>query len=606
MNLDFRMKSGIHFTSVRFSRFKAFRQFSVALRQFNVMVGPNNSGKSTVIGAFRILSEGIRKARARKAELLDLSGRQCFGYPVDLEGLPISTENVFTDYDDSEPASVTFRLSNRNTIELFFPSINECFLLPETQARQVRTPSQFKVEFPVSIGFVPILGPVEHDEPMYKMEAARRALMTHAASRNFRNIWFHYPQDFENFRELLRSTWPGMDIQKPEVDFSRGKPTLHMFCPEERFPREIYWAGFGFQVWCQMLTFMVMARNDTIFIIDEPDIYLHSDLQRQLVNLLRTLGPDILIATHSTEIISESDPYDLLVINKKSKSAKHIKDPAELQNIFMILGSNLNPTLTQLAKTRRVVFVEGKDFQILSAFARKLGNDQIANRSDFAIVPVEGFNPQKVKEFSRGMELTLGASILKSAIFDRDYRSEQELDEARKELNKVCDMAHIHNRKEIENYLLEPAPLERAIRQKISDRKRRGNVGSDLSDDMKSVLIELSEELKNDIRGQYLAKREPYEARLHPNFDPATIKTRLLVDFDSLWSYFDSRMKIIPGKQILSMLNRFIQTKYSVSLSVYAIIAAFEKREIPSDIQALIEMLNDFIHKKPRAEGDLH
>ena len=31
----------------------------------------------------------------------------------------------------------------------------------------------------------------------------------------------------------------------------------------------------------------------------------------------------------------------------------------------MILGSNLNPILTQLAKTKRVLFVEGKDFQIL-------------------------------------------------------------------------------------------------------------------------------------------------------------------------------------------------------------------------------------------------
>ena len=45
-----------------------------------------------------------------------------------------------------------------------------------------------------------------------------------------------------------------MDVKKPEVSTSYGKPRLHMFCPEERIDREIFWAGFGFQVWCQMLT----------------------------------------------------------------------------------------------------------------------------------------------------------------------------------------------------------------------------------------------------------------------------------------------------------------------------------------------------------------
>jgi len=316
-----------HFTSVRFRNFKAFKDYSISLRQFNVMVGPNNSGKSTVIGAFRILSEGIRKARARKPEYLRIDDRGVFGYRVDIEGLAVSIENVFTDYYESEPATVTFRLSNKNILQLVFPAVSECLLVLETTGKQIKSPSQFRNEYPVSIGFVPVLGPVEHNEPLYQKEAARLALMTHRASRNFRNIWWHYQDDFEEFRELVRSTWPGMDIEKPEVQYG-DSVLLHMFCKEERIDREIYWAGFGFQVWCQMLTYMVRSRRDSLFIIDEPDIYLHSDHQRQLVSLLKELGPDILIATHSTEIISEADPDDLLIVNKKSRSAKRIKDPS--------------------------------------------------------------------------------------------------------------------------------------------------------------------------------------------------------------------------------------------------------------------------------------
>jgi predicted ATP-dependent endonuclease of OLD family len=68
-----------------------------------------------------------------------------------------------------------------------------------------------------------------------------------------------------------------------------------------------------------MLTCVLRAKDDSLLVIDEPDIYLHSDLQRQLLNILHDLGPDILIATHSTEIIVEAERGDIIVVNKKSR-----------------------------------------------------------------------------------------------------------------------------------------------------------------------------------------------------------------------------------------------------------------------------------------------
>jgi predicted ATP-dependent endonuclease of OLD family len=72
-----------------------------------------------------------------------------------------------------------------------------------------------------------------------------------------------------------------MDIEPPEVDATHEQARLHMFCLEERISREIFWAGFGLQVWCQMLTYILQSDNRSLLLIDEPDIYLHSDLQRQ-------------------------------------------------------------------------------------------------------------------------------------------------------------------------------------------------------------------------------------------------------------------------------------------------------------------------------------
>ncbi|HTY25362.1 MAG TPA: AAA family ATPase, partial [Desulfomonilaceae bacterium] len=131
------MNTRVRFRFVRFRNYKDFRDYSISLRPFNVMVGPNNCGKSTIIGAFRILSEGIRRAKARKPDYVELPEGPTPAYPVELEGLPVSTENVFTDYDDSEPAVVVFGLSNNNRLKLVFPEIKKCYLVCEASTKAV-------------------------------------------------------------------------------------------------------------------------------------------------------------------------------------------------------------------------------------------------------------------------------------------------------------------------------------------------------------------------------------------------------------------------------------------------------------------------------------
>src|SRR5215207_6650130 len=99
-----------------------------------------------------------------------------------------------------------------------------------------------------------VLGPVEHQEPLYTREATRLALFNYPPARNFRNISHHYPDSFAEFRAVLEQTWPGMEIERPEIDMTHGKPRLYIYCREDRIAREIFWSGFGFQVWCQMIT----------------------------------------------------------------------------------------------------------------------------------------------------------------------------------------------------------------------------------------------------------------------------------------------------------------------------------------------------------------
>jgi energy-coupling factor transporter ATP-binding protein EcfA2 len=599
------MSERLRITSIRFRNYKAFRDYSISLNPFNVLVGPNNAGKSTVLGAIRILSEGIRRARSKSSDLMeDAKGHQVRGYPVRLEGLPISTENVFHNYDESTAATVEFRLSNGSTLNLYFPQRGECYLIPVSD-QFIRSPSDFRKYFNVEIAFVPVLGPVDHNEKLFEKEAARLALLSHGASRNFRNIWYHFPDGFAEFRKTIQETWPGMDIQPPEIVAGSDRAYLCMFCPEERFPREIFWAGFGFQVWCQMLTFILQARNASALVIDEPDIYLHSDLQRQLVGLLREMNLQIIIATHSTEIIAEVEPQALLNVNKQFRSARHVKDTRELQEVFQVLGSNLNPTLTQLAKTRRVVFVEGKDFQILSRFARRLGLEAVANRADFAVVPVEGFNPQKVKDFASGMETTLGAKLLKVAVFDRDYRCDAEVAKITADLERFCRHAVVHDCKELENFLLRPLPIERAIKKRVKERQEIDPSSPLFSEDVSALLMQLADGLKNQVQARIVASRQQFERDSRSTLHAVTISEAAMNDFDKKWESVEDRMEIVPGKEVFSALNAYLQAKYKIALNPIFVAESFSRSEISPQIVNLMCKLDEIRKEEAQDQTSL-
>jgi len=62
------------FLSIRFRNFKSLKNFTVRLKSFNVLVGPNNAGKSTILDAFRLLAVAIRYASRRNPTIIRVAG----------------------------------------------------------------------------------------------------------------------------------------------------------------------------------------------------------------------------------------------------------------------------------------------------------------------------------------------------------------------------------------------------------------------------------------------------------------------------------------------------------------------------------------------------
>ena len=80
-------------------------------------------------------------------------------------------------------------------------------------------------------------------------------------------------------------------------------------------------------------------------------------MQRQLLGILRDANPDILLATHSVEILGEADPAEILLVDKTKQSTRRLRDIEEVQQAIENIGSVQNLTLTELARNRRLLFV---------------------------------------------------------------------------------------------------------------------------------------------------------------------------------------------------------------------------------------------------------
>jgi hypothetical protein len=241
---------------------------------------------------------------------------------------------------------------------------------------------------------------------------------------------------------------------------------------------------------------------------------------------------------------------------------------------------------------------------LLSKFALKLNYPSVGNRSQFAVVPVEGFNPERIRSLKIGMETTLGGKILAAAILDRDYRSQLECESIAAECEKFCSKVTIHQCKEIENFVLVPTAIDRAANNKVVDQiARSGNSDDDKFVPFAEQLLEkFAEEKKAYIQAQYLASRRAFERHQLAGLHEATITEASINEFEGLWKNEPARRAMIPGKDALGEINKFLQQRYKINVTATGIIDAMKASEVPKDMGLLLVDIATFSAMTTAAE----
>ena len=557
--------------------FKPFREFTVTFSGLNVLIGPNNAGKSSIVQALR--------AGDLAARFFNRTGQREFDLPDNK--FPFSLRNARNLYaEDSESTSITCEFADGDSISLEINEPGEGFHASVFSASR-RTNNV--------IGFLPPVGPLEEDERLLQRDYVRSTMNTHLAPRHFRNQWHHFPENIDEFVRQLSVTWPGVTLGRnmPNPELVKETGYLYMFYEESRVGRELAWAGSGLQIWMQILTCLVNSRGVPILVLDEPELYLHSDVQRKIgVTAFNVPDSQILIATHSVDIVNEVEPEQIVTIDNNLTESKRLFDVGAVQDALTALGSTQNIKLSRLARTTKCLFMEGEDFKILRRIAANLGYGNWEEGREFSVFSLEGFEKWPLLEGVEWVfENILGENIQAYVILDRDYRTETVVEHVRNRLQQAGVRCHVWERKELENYLLVPELITDRLLRDIDSRR-----GSIPRTEMLSFVVKALDEIAEDLRDETHSKllAEYQEGQRQSGKDRSTVNLEFNRTFTESWRCVDWRLSRIPGKRGLARLNQRLQNQYQVSLSTARLASSFAAKHSPPELNAVLRELSGF------------
>jgi len=226
--------------------------------------------------------------------------------------------------------------------------------------------------------------------------------------------------------------------------------------------------------------------------------------------------------------------------------------------------------------------------------ARRTGVQPKRERADIRPTNVIWSCIDRVRSLKNGMEMTLGGQILGAALLDKDYRSDGERVSITSHCEKFCNYGTIHTCKEIENFLLVPAAMDRAAARKVADQARRTGVERTYGGDAAALLDNFANERRSYVTSQCVTARIRFERTNSPGLDQATVTEAALKEVESCWNDRTSKLQVIPGKDALSMFNQYLQSECGVSVTPTAIVDAMRVDEIPNEMRTLLEDISGF------------
>ncbi len=317
--------------------FKGFKEHAISFRHFSIVVGRNNAGKSSAFEALRIIATIAKKFSSQKfVDSPEWTSAYGKGISLLSEDLEIKQETIFYQYSQP-PATLKAIFSNNSQIQVFLgPNLQVHAKAINPEGREIHSRYAAR-EFSFDpICLLPQISPLRDSETVLRETYVKKCIDTQLSSRHFRNQIRYLHDHFDGFRDLFHQTWENVRISAFDSPNARHEETLSLLMREREFVAEIANFGHGLQMWLQIVWFLSRTNSQSIVIMDEPDVYMHPDQQKKMIDILRNRFQQCILSTHSPVVISRCNEDEILWLHRKINRSSCELNAAEYEKMVKL------------------------------------------------------------------------------------------------------------------------------------------------------------------------------------------------------------------------------------------------------------------------------
>ena len=478
-------------TRIRIRNFKRFEDVDFELGKAVVLIGPNNSGKTTALQALALWDIGLRrwnekregKSSPEKRPGVTVNRRDLVSIPVPNANLlwrdlhvrdvqrvekngksSTKTQNVRVDIIVD---GVTNDKAWSCGLEFDYANEESFYCRPLRQGagpERLPVPDEVKT---VRVAFLPPMSGLADREFVKQAGEIGMLIGQGQTAQVLRNLCFqiHYfqtqqkkgPKNWESLVNHVRDLF-GVKLLPPQYVSENSEITM-AYTDERRKKLDLSSSGRGLQQTLLLLAHLY-ANPGAVLLLDEPDAHLEILRQRQTYNLLTQVaeeqGSQVIAASHSEVVLNEAAGRDVVVAfvgkphridDKGSQVLKALRD----------IGFD---QYYQAEETGWVLYLENStDLAILQEFAKSLDHEARSCLERPFVKYIETNLPERAREHFFGLR-EAKKDLMGIAIFDR----------LEKELKKDTPLTELMwRRREIENYFCTEEVLLAYARHDLPD-----------------------------------------------------------------------------------------------------------------------------------------
>jgi ABC-type cobalamin/Fe3+-siderophores transport system ATPase subunit len=495
---------------VEIENFKLFgEKVHIDLGHPAVLIGPNNSGKTSVIQAITLWSQGVKTWYEKKGEASSTKDRTRYGAGINrltILDVPVSETRFFWSGTKVRKGSLPIEIAitvglERNGIVkpcrfiFTYRDSEVIYAKPDADTLKddelLRYASRLNVNLLYPISAILSGASTDVEEPSLPDGRINVLLGQGQTAHVLRNICYKIAmergregeEDWDKITNIMERLFM-VSLEKPQMNAARGSFTLAYRQKDVDYPLEISLAGRGMQQVLLILAYLYWHKNSVI-LVDEPDAHLEILRQKQIYRILNTKAEEnssqVIIATHSEAILEDAAETNLsllLLYGKVVNLSENQQVRNQARNVLQLYGmehyykARINP---------RILMMEGStDKEMITELAKHLGHRKAQEilEGNLNIYYTKDIYPERT--FERDIDRVSGAfqnarnyfyaleslvpELKALGIFDRDNQNKQD------DMRNNFAIVYWKNY-EIENYFITPKVLADYASHRFNERK---------------------------------------------------------------------------------------------------------------------------------------